>query len=114
MFGVGRWSKLRSQAKKLSKPLSERSDDDLRAYSNFFIISIASCLKDNNDLLESVVALIETTDSDPRVECNANDFGDNFTKQAEKWAKRLNLLYILSRLVKSYKASKAKFQSIPY
>ncbi len=79
MFGLQRWSKIRFYAKKICKPLSFRSDDEMRCYSNFFLISVASCLQSNPSLLEVALELIETTDKDIKLECNASDFADNFT-----------------------------------
>lgn len=103
MFGTDRWSKLRSYAKKICKPLSTRSNEEMRCYANFFLISLASCLQDNNTLLEIVLDLIETTDKDIKLECSACDFADNFTILADKWAKRLNLIKGLTNLVRSYR-----------
>jgi hypothetical protein len=79
MFGLQRWSKIRFYAKKVCKPLSFRSDDEMRCYSNFFLISIASCLQNNNSLLEVVLEMIETTDKDVKLDCSAHDFADTFT-----------------------------------
>jgi hypothetical protein len=114
MFGLQRWSKIRFYAKKICKPLSLRSDEEMRCYANFFLISVASCLQNNQSLLEVVLELIETTEKDIKLDCNASDFADTFTSQADKWAKRLNLSRCLMRLVRSFKHSQTKFNSIPY
>jgi hypothetical protein len=49
--------------------------------------------------------MIETTDKDFRMTADPNDFADNFGKLAEKWAKRLYLLKVLTTLIRQYKAA---------
>jgi hypothetical protein len=114
MFGLDRWSKMRSVAKKICKPLATRSDDEMRCYSNFFLLSLAGCLQDNSSLLDIVLGLIDTREGDVRLDCSANDFADNFITLAEKWAKRINLIKSLTHLVRAYRAAQSKFNAIPY
>jgi hypothetical protein len=92
MFGLDRWSKMRSVAKKICKPLSTRSDDEMRCYTNFFLLSLAECLEDGSSLQDIVLNMIDTRDGDVKLDCSASDFADNFITLADKWAKRLNLI----------------------
>lgn len=92
MFGLDRWSKMRSVARKICKPLSSRSDNEMRCYSNFFLLSLSECLDDGSSLQDIVLNLIDTREGDVKLECSAHDFADNFATLADKWAKRINLI----------------------
>ena len=113
-FGMNRWSKCRAFIKKFNKNLSLRSDVEFRCYSNYFLISLASYLSEYESLQQLVIDMIETNDKDVKLIASPSDFADNFNKLAEKWAKRLNLLKVITHLVRQYKASQKKFNQIPY
>ena len=58
LFGYGRWSKMRSFSKHNDRSLFKKSDDELRAYANVFLIHLCSCLNQDDstlDLMEKIV-----------------------------------------------------------
>eukprot|EP00347_Sterkiella_histriomuscorum_P008411 403345196 len=116
MFGYERWSKIRSISKLSDKLINKKSDDELRAYSNYFIMQIAESLQHDElfkDIIKRLTDIIQIKPYDIKIEASASDFGDCFTSQAKYWAKRLILLNNMTHLVRSYKNAQQKFNSLP-
>jgi hypothetical protein len=102
-YEIGRWSKYRSFIKSSSYSLSQKSDDEIRCYTNYFILFLADVLSEERSLQDSMLDMIEVRDDNYKIEISDHDFADNINKFVMKWARRLNLLKTLTLLVRQYK-----------
>ena len=59
LFGYGRWSKIRSVSKHADKLLANKSDEELRSYSNMFLLHLANNLNEKPDTQDKLLRLIE-------------------------------------------------------
>lgn len=67
-FGYGRWEKIRKVSKNQDKILMNKSDQQMKAFSNDFIRTLFEYLnQDKNDLKNFLIDLIDEEKDDPFV-----------------------------------------------
>lgn len=82
----------------------------MRAFSNDFIRTLFEYLPaEKQDLKYFLINLIEEESGDPFVHSSPKEWGDQINQRAIPFAKRLQLLYRVKQLMKTYKKAKKKY-----
>ena len=108
LFGYNRWHTIRSNSSNL---LNNKTDQELKAYSNSFIRCIIQLTKDNKDKKEItnfLSNLIKEKNNEPWIMPNTNDWGElNILQKAPAWGKRIKYLYYIKTIIDIFKNLKA-------
>ena len=113
-FGYNRWKKIRKFSGSTDKILVNKTDQEMKAFSNDFIRVLHDNLQeDKPDLKVFLINLIDETREDPYVQNPQKEWGDQIPQRAVPWAKRLYLLYRVKYLIDMYKRERSKYLSSP-
>ena len=108
LYGYNRWHTIRSNSSNL---LNNKSDQELKAYSNSFIRCIIQLTKDNKDKKEInnfLSNLIQEKDNEPWIIPVTNDWGElNILQKAPAWGKRIKYLYYIKTIIDIFKNLRA-------
>ena len=108
LYGYNRWHTIRANSSNL---LNNKTDQELKVYSNSFIRCIIQLTKDNKDKKEInnfLSNLIQEKDNEPWIIPNTNDWGElNILQKAPAWGKRIKYLYYIKTIIDIFKSLKA-------
>eukprot|EP00347_Sterkiella_histriomuscorum_P020477 403337650 len=109
-FGYGRWRKIRKYSKNHDKILKDKSDLEMKAFSNDFIRTLFEFLQnEKNELKNFLINLIDERPEDPFVQSQPKEWGEQISQRAAPWAKRIQLLHRVKGLIETYKSEKKKY-----
>ena len=104
LYGYNRWNKIKENSSNL---LINKTDQELKAYSNSFIRCIIKITKDKKDITNFLSNLIKEKENEPWIRPNSNDWGDLIIMRAPAWGKRLKYLYYIKNTIDIFKNLKA-------
>ena len=108
LYGYNRWHTIRSNSSNL---LNNKTDQELKVYSNSFIRCIIQLTKDNKDKKEInnfLSNLIQEKENEPWIIPNTNDWGElNILQKAPAWGKRIKYLYYIKTIIDIFKNLRA-------
>jgi len=108
LYGYNRWHTIRANSSNL---LNNKTDQELKVYSNSFIRCIIQLTKDNKDKKEInnfLSNLIQEKDNEPWIIPNTNDWGElNILQKAPAWGKRIKYLYYIKTIIDIFKSLRA-------
>ena len=108
LYGYNRWHTIRSNSSNL---LNNKTDQELKVYSNSFIRCIIQLTKDNKDKKEInnfLSNLIQEKENEPWIIPNTNDWGElNILQKAPAWGKRIKYLYYIKTIIDIFKDLRA-------
>ena len=108
LYGYNRWHTIRANSSNL---LNNKTDQELKAYSNSFIRCIIQLTKDNKDKKEInnfLSNLIQEKDNEPWIYPKADDWGElNILQKAPAWGKRIKYLYYIKTIIDIFKNLRA-------
>ena len=108
LYGYNRWHTIRSNSSNL---LNNKTDQELKVYSNSFIRCIIQLTKDNKDKKEInnfLSNLIQEKENEPWIIPNTNDWGElNILQKAPAWGKRIKYLYYIKTIIDIFKSLRA-------
>ena len=108
LYGYNRWHTIRSNSSNL---LNNKTDQELKVYSNSFIRCIIQLTKDNKDKKEInnfLSNLIQEKENEPWIIPNTNDWGElNILQKAPAWGKRIKYLYYIKAIIDIFKNLRA-------
>ena len=108
LYGYNRWHTIRANSSNL---LNNKTDQELKVYSNSFIRCIIQLTKDNKDKKEInnfLSNLIQEKDNEPWIIPNTNDWGElNILQKAPAWGKRIKYLYYIKTIIDIFKNLRA-------
>ena len=108
LYGYNRWHTIRSNSSNL---LNNKTDQELKVYSNSFIRCIIQLTKDNKDKKEInnfLSNLIQEKENEPWIIPNTNDWGElNILQKAPAWGKRIKYLYHIKTIIDIFKNLRA-------
>ena len=108
LYGYNRWHTIRANSSNL---LNNKTDQELKAYSNSFIRCIIQLTKDNKDKKEInnfLLNLIQEKEKEPWIIPNTNDWGElNILQKAPAWGKRIKYLYYIKTIIDIFKNLRA-------
>ena len=108
LYGYNRWHTIRSNSSNL---LNNKTDQELKVYSNSFIRCIIQLTKDNKDKKEInnfLSNLIQEKENEPWIIPNTNDWGElNILQKAPAWRKRIKYLYYIKTIIDIFKNLRA-------
>lgn len=104
LYGYNRWNTIKTNSSNL---LNNKSDQELKAYSNSFIRCIIQLIKDKKDITNFLSNLIQEKDNEPWIIPNTSDWGDLIIQRAPAWGKRIKYLYYIKNTIDIFKNLKA-------
>ena len=104
LYGYNRWNTIKSNSSNL---LNNKTEQELKAYSNSFIRCIIQLIKDKKDISNFLSNLIQEKDNEPWIIPNTNDWGDLIIQRAPAWGKRIKYLYYIKNTIDIFKNLKA-------
>ena len=104
LYGYNRWNKIKENSSNL---LINKTDQELKAYSNSFIRCIIQITKDKKDITYFLSNLIKEKENEPWIIPNPNDWGDLINQRAPAWGKRIKYLYYIKNTIDIFKNLKA-------
>ena len=104
LYGYNRWNTIKANSSNL---LNNKTDQELKAYSNSFIRCIIQLTKDKKDITNFLTNLIQEKDNEPWIVPNTNDWGDLIIQRAPAWGKRIKYLYYIKNTIDIFKNLKA-------
>ena len=104
LYGYNRWNTIRVNS---SNILNNKTDQELKAYSNSFIRCIIQISKDKKEITNFLSNLIQEKENEPWIIPNSNDWGDLIMQRASAWGKRIKYLYYIKNTIDIFKNLKA-------
>lgn len=104
LYGYNRWNTIRTNS---SNTLMNKTDQELKAYSNSFIRCIIQLTKDKKEITNFLSNLIQEKEKEPWIVPNTNDWGDLIIQRAPAWGKRIKYLYYIKNTIDIFKTLKA-------
>ena len=104
LYGYNRWNTIRTNS---SNILNNKTDQELKAYSNSFIRCIIQLTKDKKEITNFLSNLIQEKDNEPWIMPNSNDWGELIIQRAPAWGKRIKYLYYIKNTIDIFKSLKA-------
>ncbi|KRX05591.1 hypothetical protein PPERSA_12769 [Pseudocohnilembus persalinus] len=109
-YGYGRWRQIQKQSHVVGGSLEERNKQEVRAFANAFIRTMAMLICEPNvDLKYFLYSIIEEYPNDPYINPDPKDWdlqGQN--QRAVSYSKRLQLLHRIKLLIKRFKQNQMK------
>eukprot|EP00347_Sterkiella_histriomuscorum_P008410 403345198 len=112
MFKREQWQLIRDSSKNSGCNIEEKADEEMILYANSFIQTIISQLKnqETKEVKEFLSNLIEENQFEATLDSNLQMWGgESFVLRAQQWGKRIQLLYVVTRIVRAYKEKRRTF-----